>query len=153
MHWFTVLTLLSSWVLSEVWYIIAPHSASISVDQFLCQKLPKESRYPKLMYKRYCLYPPRHLVQRHLHMLNRGCFLTFGGREGVFSRRNLLRFPYTIWAPSILLRSMYYDSTQPILIFFFRVRVLHLDRLKERTWLHSLDFGRRVLIINSWYHV
>ena len=32
----------------------------------LCQKWPVESRYPELMYKRYCLHPPGYLVQRHL---------------------------------------------------------------------------------------
>ena len=37
-----------------------------------------------------------------------------------------------------ILWSLIHHSTQPILIFF-RVRVLHLDRLKEGTWLHSFE--------------
>ena len=34
--------------------------------------------------------------------------------------------------------SLMHHITQPILIFS-RLRVLYVDRLKERTWLHSFD--------------
>ena len=66
----------------------------------LCQKSKVESRYPELMYKRYCLHPPGHLVQRHLCILE--------ARKKFLVEINLLRFHYTYWAPSILLRSKHY---------------------------------------------
>ena len=45
--------------------------------------------------------------------------------------------------------SLIHHSTQPILIFS-RVRVLHLDRLKEGTWLHSFDIFRVGNLRNFW---
>ena len=43
-----------------------------------------------------------------------------------------------------IVSSLKHKNTQPLYIFS-RVRVLHLNRLKERTWLHS--FG----ILGSWW--
>ena len=45
-----------------------------------------------------------------------------------------------------IVRSLIYDSTQPILVFS-GVRVLHLARLKEGTWLNS--FGLRLSYLPS----
>ena len=42
------------------------HILVLKKFQVLCQKSLAESRYPKQMYKRDCLYPPGYLVQRHL---------------------------------------------------------------------------------------
>ena len=62
--------------------------------QVLCQKSPVESRYPELMYKIYCLYPPGYLVQRHLCFIE-GVFLPLEARKGFLEEINLLRFHYT----------------------------------------------------------
>ena len=40
--------------------------------------------------------------------------------------------------------SLIHHCTQPIFPIFSRVRVLHLDRLKEGTWLHSFDWMRLI---------
>ena len=45
---------------------------------------------------------------------------------------------------------MKHKNTQPLYIFN-RVRVLHLNRLKERTWLHS--FGKIEFEKSSWFLV
>ena len=74
---------------------------------------------------------------------------------GIFSVRNIKRlcvFMFQTWDNSQLLRrvlwinaeqaigaSLKHKNTQP-LYMFNRVRVLHLNRLKERTWLHSFGF-------------
>ena len=71
---------------------------------------------------------------------------------GIFSVENIKRlcvFMFQTWDNSQLLRrvlwisaeltivsSLKHKNTQPLYIFN-RVRVLHLDRLKEGTWLHS----------------
>ena len=71
---------------------------------------------------------------------------------GIFSVENIKRlcvFMLQTWDNTQLLRrvlwisaeltivsSLKHKNTQPLYIFN-RVRVLHLDRLKERTWLHS----------------
>ena len=71
---------------------------------------------------------------------------------GIFSVENIKRlcfFMFQTWDNSQLLRrvlwisaeqpigaSLKHKNTQPLYIFN-RVRVLHLNRLKERTWLHS----------------
>ena len=78
--------------------------------QVLCQKSPVESRYPELMYKRYCLYLPRYLVQHHLCFVE-GVSLPLEARKEFLAERNLLRFHYTYWTPSILLRSKHYVSS------------------------------------------
>ena len=62
--------------------------------QVLCQKSPVESRYPELMYKRYCLYPPGYLVQLHLCFIE-GVSLPPKARKEFLAERNLLRFHYT----------------------------------------------------------
>ena len=74
---------------------------------------------------------------------------------GIFSVENIKRlcvFMFQTWDNSQLLRrvlwisaeltivsSLKHKNTQPLYIFY-RVSVLHLDRLKEGTWLHSFDF-------------
>ena len=67
--------------------------------QVLCQKLLVESRFPELMYKRYCLYPPGYLVQRHLCFLE-GVSLPLEARKGLLAELNLLSFHYT-WLKGI----------------------------------------------------
>ena len=73
---------------------------------------------------------------------------------GIFSVENIKRlcgFMFQTWDNSQLLRrvlwisaeltivsSWKHKNTQPLYIFN-RVRVLHLDRLKEGTWLHSFE--------------
>ena len=73
----------------------------------------------------------------------------------IFSVVNIKRlcvFMFQTWGNSQLLRrvlwisaeltivsSLKHKNTQPLYIFN-RVRVLHLDRLKEGTWLHSFGF-------------
>ena len=74
---------------------------------------------------------------------------------GIFSVENIKRlcvFMFQTWDNSQLLRrvlwisaeltivsSLKHKNTQPLYIFN-RVRVLHLDRLKEGTWLHSFEY-------------
>ena len=78
---------------------------------------------------------------------------------GIFSVENIKRlcvFMFQTWDNSQLLRrvlwisaeltivsSLKHKNTQPLYIFN-RVRILHLDRLKEGTWLHS--FGAILLL-------
>ena len=62
--------------------------------QVLCQKSPVESRYPELIYKRYCLHPPGYLVQRHLCFVD-GVSLPLEARKEFLAERNLFRFHYT----------------------------------------------------------
>jgi hypothetical protein len=60
-------------------------------------KVAGKSRYPELMYRIYCLYPPGYLVQRHL------CFIegvSLEARKEFLAKRNLLRFHYT-WLNAI----------------------------------------------------
>ena len=77
---------------------------------------------------------------------------------GIFSVENIKRlcvFMFQTWDNSQLLRrvlwisaeltivsSLKHKNTQPLYIFN-RVRVLHLDRLKEGTWLHSFADNKR----------
>ena len=79
---------------------------------------------------------------------------------GIFSVENLKRlcvFMFQTWDNSQLLRrvmwisaeqtigaSLKHKNTQPLYIFN-RVRVLHLNRLKEGTWLHSFAFDYLLL--------
>ena len=81
---------------------------------------------------------------------------------GVFSVENIKRlcvFMFQTWDNSHLLRrvlwisakqtigaSLKYKNTKPLYIFN-RVRVLHLNRLKERTWLHSFGYNREYPIV------
>ena len=51
----------------------------------------------------------------------------------------LLRRVLWISAELTIVSSLKHKNTQPLYIFN-RVRVLHLDRLKEGTWLHSFGF-------------
>jgi hypothetical protein len=55
------------------------------------------------------------------------------------SNSQLLRRVLWISAEQTIGASLKHKNTQPLYIFS-RVRVLHLNRLKERTWLHSFDF-------------
>ena len=52
------------------------------------------------------------------------------------SNSQLLRRVLWISAEQLIGASLKHKNTQPLYIFQ-RVRVLHLNRLKERTWLHS----------------
>ena len=54
------------------------------------------------------------------------------------SNSQLLRRVLWISAEQTIGASLKHKNTQPLYIFN-RVRVLHLNRLKERTWLHSFD--------------
>ena len=54
------------------------------------------------------------------------------------SNSQLLRRVLWISAEQPIGASLKHKNTQPLYIFN-RVRVLHLNRLKERTWLHSFD--------------
>ena len=56
------------------------------------------------------------------------------------SNSQLLRRVLWISAEQTIGASLKHKNTQPLYIFS-RVRVLHLNRLKERTWLHSFDRG------------
>ena len=67
--------------------------------QVLCQKSPVKTRYPELTYKRYCLYPPGCLVQRHLCFIE-GVSLPLEARKEFLGEINLLRFHYT-WINAI----------------------------------------------------
>ena len=54
------------------------------------------------------------------------------------SNSQLLRRVLWISAEQTIGASLKHKNTQPLYIFS-RVRVLHLNRLKERTWLHSFE--------------
>ena len=54
------------------------------------------------------------------------------------SNSQLLRRVLWISAEQTIGASLKHKNTQPLYIFN-RVRVLHLNRLKERTWLHSFE--------------
>ncbi len=56
------------------------------------------------------------------------------------SNSQLLRRVLWISAEQTIGASLKHKNTQPLYIFS-RVRVLHLNRLKERTWLHSFDIS------------
>ena len=62
-------------------------------------KIASKSRNPELMYKRYCLYPPGYLVQRHLCFIE-GVSLPLEARKEFLAEINLLRFHYT-WLDAI----------------------------------------------------
>ena len=87
--WFLIL--IGAWelVLQSQWVHFGSQKFHV-----LCQKSPVESRYPELMYKRYCLYPPGHLVQCHLCFIE-GISLPLEARKELLAERNLLRFHYT----------------------------------------------------------
>ena len=93
---------------------------------------------------------------------------------GIFSVENVKRlcvFMFQTWDNSQLLRrvlwisaeltivsSLKHKNTQPLYIFN-RVRVLHLDRLKEGTWLHSFGCAvgistynttEQLLVVERW---
>ena len=55
------------------------------------------------------------------------------------SNSQLLRRVLWISAEQTIGASLKHKNTQPLYIFS-RVRVLHLNRLQERTWLHSFDW-------------
>ena len=57
------------------------------------------------------------------------------------SNSQLLRRVLWISAEQPIGASLKHKNTQPLYIFS-RVRVLHLNRLKERTWLHSFGYSR-----------
>ena len=62
----------------------------------------------------------------------------------------LLRRVLWISAELTIVSSLKHKNTQPLYIFN-RVRVLHLDRLKEGTWLHSFVFcSTNILLKVSW---
>ena len=63
------------------------------------------------------------------------------------SNSQLLRRVLWISAEKTIGASFKHKNTQPLFIFN-RVRVLHLNRLKERTWLHS--FVKISLIFGVW---
>ena len=66
------------------------------------------------------------------------------------SNSQLLRRVLWISAEQTIGASLKHKNTQPLYIFS-RVRVLHLNRLKERTWLHSFDiYGSPKLFLSSW---
>ena len=85
---------------------------------------------------------------------------------GIFSVENIKRlcvFMFQTWDNSQLLRrvlwisaeltivsSLKHKNTQPLYILN-RVRVLHLDRLKEGTWLHSFAQLRSLVSVYSLY--
>ena len=60
------------------------------------------------------------------------------------SNSQLLRRVLWISAEQTIGASLKHKNTQPLYIFS-RVRVLHLNRLKERTWLHSFGFSSTYL--------
>jgi hypothetical protein len=74
------------------------HVGSQKISNFV-PKIAGKSRYPELMYKRYCLYPPGYLVQRHLCFIE-GVSLPLEARREFLAERNLLRFHYT-WLNAI----------------------------------------------------
>ena len=75
-------------------YVICKCILVLKKFQVLCQKSLVESRYHKLMDKRYCLYPPAYLVQRHLCFIE-GVSLPLEARKGFWAERNWPRFHHT----------------------------------------------------------
>ena len=61
------------------------------------------------------------------------------------SNSQLLRRVLWISAEQTIGASLKHNNAQPLYIFN-RVRVLHLNRLKERTWLHSFEISKYVFI-------
>jgi hypothetical protein len=75
----------------------------------------------------------------HFAVQNSGDFLCWNYKVFMFQtwdNSHLLRRVLWISAELSVVSSLKHKNTQP-LYMFNRVRVLHLDRLKEVTWLHS----------------
>ena len=62
-------------------------------------KIAGKIRDPEMMNKRYCLYPPGYLVQRHLCFIE-GVSLSLEARKEFLAERNLFGFHY-IWLNTI----------------------------------------------------
>ena len=62
----------------------------------------------------------------------------------------LLRRVLWISAELTIVSSLKHKNTQPLCIFN-RVRVLHLDRLKEGTWLHSFAVFNRLVFVPFFF--
>ena len=78
----------------------------------------------------------------HFVVQNFGDFLCWKYKEvECFYVSNLLQLRRVLWisAEQTIGAGLKHENTQPLYIFS-RVRVLHLNRLKEQTWLHSFAF-------------
>ena len=69
------------------------HIGSQKISNF-GPKVAGKSRYSELMYKRYFLYPPGYLFQRHLCFIE-GVSLPLEARKEFLAEINLLRLHYT----------------------------------------------------------
>ena len=67
------------------------------------------------------------------------------------SNSQLLRRVLWISAEETIGASLKHKNTQPLYIFS-RVRVLHLNRLKERTWLHSFGLMSYIQVLYLLYY-
>ena len=74
------------------------HLGSQKMSNFV-SKIAGKSRYPELIYKRYYLYPPGYLVQRHLYFIE-GVSLPLEAKKEFQQKEILLRFHYT-WLNAI----------------------------------------------------
>ena len=106
----------------------------------LCGRLQK-NEYPCCYFQSYEIKSPpctilwfRILGILPVENIKRLCVFMFQTWEN----SQLLRRVLWISAELTIVSSLKHKNTQPLYIFN-RVRVLHLDRLKEGTWLHNFD--------------
>ena len=101
-------------------------------------KISDKSRYPELMYKIYCFYPPGYLVQCHLCFIE-GISLSLEARKDFLAEINLLRFHYT-WLNAINSTEIdalwFWNADVKITVFPDIMKFFDFDLCNSIVWLH-----------------